>query len=277
MASKTTLIGASPRRELSSARHPLLKQMRAALRQGELTPEGYCAIEGVHLVEEALRSRVEVAALVGARSAEALLTRFEVAATAKARSYVVPDRVFRSLAQTEAPQGIAALVRLPAHRLEECLGRDGAMLVVLMGLQDPGNLGTILRALEAFGGAACLLTPNTVSPFNAKAVRASAGALFRVPVFRRLELDKILSLCRLHGLRTIGLAPRAPQLLNDLDLKAPLAFFVGSEGGGLPSNVEAKLDATGRIPLAAPVESLNAAVAASLALYEAARQRGWAR
>jgi len=250
--------------------------MRAALRQGELTPEGYLAIEGVHLVEEALRSQIEVATLVGARSSESVLEQFEAAANAST-SYVVPGRVFRSLAGTETPQGIAALVRLPARTLEECLGQRGAMVVVLAGLQDPGNLGTILRALEAFGGTACLLTPNTVSPFNAKAVRASSGALFRVPVFRRLPAERILSLCRAHGLRTVGLAPRAHQTLSQLDLKTPLAFFVGREGSGLSPEVEAKLEATARIPLAAPVESLNAAMAASLALYEAARQRGWVR
>lgn len=266
---------ARTRKELSSARHPLLKQMRAALRQGELTPDGYCAIEGMHLVEEALRSPVEVAALVGARSAEKVLERFEAAANASVRSYLVPDQVFRSLAGTETPQGIAALVRLPVPQLENCLGRREALVMVLAGLQDPGNLGTILRALEAFGGAACLLTPNTVSPFNAKAVRASSGALFRVPVFRRLPAERVLSLCRAHGLRTVGLTPRAHQTLSQLDLKGPLAFFVGSEGRGLPPELEAKLDATARIPLTAPVESLNAAVAASLALYEAARQRGW--
>jgi TrmH family RNA methyltransferase len=266
---------ARARRELSSARHPLLKQMRTALRQGELTPDGYCVIEGIHLVEEALRSPVEVAALVGAHSAETVLERFEAAADASARSYLVPDRVFRSLAETETPQGIAALVRLPVPRLEECVGRRGALVMVLAGLQDPGNLGTILRALEAFGGAACLLTPNTVSPFNAKAVRASSGALFRVPVFRRLQAERTLTLCRAHGLRTVGLAPRARQPLSQLDLKGPLAFFVGSEGSGLPPELEAKMDATACIPLTAPVESLNAAMAASLALYEAARQRGW--
>lgn len=258
---------------LGSPRHPLLKRMRQAFRRGELTPDGYCAVEGTHLVEEALRSPVEVAALVGARSAEALLRRFEAAANGRLRSYLTSDRIFRSLAQTETPQGIAALVRPPAMRLEDCLARPQALVVVLTGLRDPGNLGTILRALEAFGGAAGLLTPNTVSPFNAKAVRASAGSLFRVPVFRHLALDKVIALCRQHGLRTVGLVPRAGRLLEEIDLRSPVAFFVGQESKGLPRDLSAQVDETGRIPLAAPVESLNAAMAATLALYETARQR----
>ncbi|MFQ5662225.1 MAG: TrmH family RNA methyltransferase [Terriglobia bacterium] len=259
--------------ELRSPRHPLLQRLRRALSRGELTPDGYCAIEGEHLVEEALRSRLEMAALVAARSAEARLARFEAAANGRLRSYLIPDRVFRSLAQTETPQGLAALVRLPAPRLEDCLARPGVVVTVLVGLQDPGNLGSILRALEAFGGAALLLAPNTVSPFNSKAVRASAGSLFRVPVFRRLPLEKIISLCRQHHLFTLGLAPRASRLVSELDLRAPVAFFVGGEGAGLPIGVVEELEAVARLPLAPPVESLNAAMAASLALYEMARQR----
>ncbi len=265
---------ASARRELSSPRHPLLKRFRRALERGELTPDGCCAVEGVPLVEEALRSPAEVVALIAARSAERRLASLEAASNGRIRSYVVPDRVFRSLAQTETPQGIAALVRLREVQLEEPLARPQALAVVLAGLQDPGNLGTILRALEAFGGAACLLGPNTVSPFNAKAVRASAGALFRVPVGRNLKAEKIFSLCRQHGLKTVALAPRASKSLAEIDLRRPVAFLIGREASGLPEEFEDRAGVKARIPLAAGVDSLNAAMAASLALYEAARQRG---
>ncbi len=263
--------------ELSSPRHPLLKKLRAALREGELTADGCCGVEGLHLVEEALRSPVEVRALVAARSAETELRRLASLRDGRLPAYLVPDRVFRVLAQTETPQGIAALARLPEHSLEECLSRPRALVAVLVGLQDPGNLGTILRALEAFGATACLLAPNTVSPFNPKAVRASAGSLFRVPVFRHLPTEKILSLCRRHGLRTLGLVPRGGKLLEETDLRRAVALFVGQEGAGLPAELVAKLDAAVTIRLAAPVESLNAAMAATLALYEARRQRSRSR
>lgn len=262
-------------REIISTHHPLLKQIRAAWRRGALTPQGYCAVEGPHLVEEALRSGLEVAVLLASRSTAARLRQFQAAANGRLRCYLVPDKVFRSLSQTEAPQGIAALVRLKKHRLEECLARDDGLVAVVVGVQDPGNLGTLLRALEAFGGTACLLGPGTVSPYNPKAIRASAGALFRLPVFPRLPLDRIAAQCRAHGLLTLGLSPRAPQALTEIDLKKPVALFIGSEAAGLPENLEKNLDHLARIPLAAPVESLNAAVAASLAFYETARQREW--
>ncbi|MBI4467065.1 MAG: RNA methyltransferase [Acidobacteria bacterium] len=260
---------------LSSPRHPLLQQFRRALGRGELTPEGCCAVEGVHLVEEALRSRLEVVALLAARSAEKRLENFEAATNGGLRSYVTSDRIFRSLAQTETPQGIAALVRLSPPRLEEQLARPKAVAVALLGVQDPGNLGTILRALEAFGGAACLLGPKTVSPFNSKAVRASAGSLFRVSVARNLTTEKIFSLCRQYRLHTVALAPGATPPLSTVDLRGPVAFFIGQEGSGLPPEALAQAAVVARIPLAAPVESLNAAMAASLALYETARQRGF--
>lgn len=260
---------------LRSPRHPLLKRLRRALSHGELTPDGYCAIEGPRLVAEALHSGLEVKALVAARSAEPVLERFEAAGNGRVRSYLISDRVFRSLSQTETPQGIAALVRLPESRLEERLAPPQALVVVPVGLQDPGNLGTILRALEAFGGSACLLAPHTVSPFNAKAVRASAGSLFRVPLFRRLPLETILALCRQHRLQTVGLAPHASQLLSAVNLTSSVALFVGGEASGLPAELSQQMDVVARIPLAAPVESLNAAMAANLALYEAARQRGF--
>lgn len=265
---------AGVRRELSSPHHPLLKALRRALARGELTQDGCLAAEGPHLVEEALRSRLVVEALVAARSAVRWLARLEPLTNGRAPVYIVPDCLFSAVAQTETPQGIVALVRLPEANPREALARPRALVLALIGVQDPGNLGTALRSLEAFGGSACLLAENTVSPFNAKAVRASAGSVFRLPVFREWTADEILSQCRELGLQSVGLAPRASTVLTSVDLRGPVALFIGQEAGGLPRTLEAKLDAVARIPLAAPVESLNAAMAATLALYEAARQRG---
>ena len=275
----------SVRIAVSSLRHPLLRRFREAWRRGELTEDGCCAVEGQHLLEEAFRSPVEVVALLASQSAEAQLARFEAAnpsagsgQVGRIRSYVTSDRIFRALAPTETPQGLAALVRLATPPLEEALSRPShgaGLAVALIGLQDPGNLGTILRSLEAFGGAACLLGPDSVSPYNPKAVRASAGSLFRVPVYRGVASDKILDLARRHGLQAVALAPRASLALNQLDLTKPTVFFIGREGSGLPDDLLKQADRVARIPLAAGVESLNAAMAASLALYEAARQRGF--
>src|SRR3989304_1694335 len=164
---------AAARTLLASPRHPLLRRFRESWRRGELTADGCCAVEGQHLVEEAFRSPVEVVALRAAPPAEERLARFEAAGNGRLPSYVTSDRIFRALAPTETPQGLAALVRLATPPLESALvSRPAALAVALIGLQAPGNLGTILRSLEAFGGAACLLGPDSVSPYNPKAVRA---------------------------------------------------------------------------------------------------------
>ncbi|MGH9803576.1 MAG: TrmH family RNA methyltransferase [Candidatus Acidiferrales bacterium] len=266
---------ARARQEISNTRHPVLKRLRAALRAGDLTEDGCCGVEGRHLVEEALLSGLELVALVGTRQAEGLLAQFETMSGRAKIIHIVTERLFRTIAQTETPQGIAALVRMPSRRLEDCLKTPKALVVVAVGLQDPGNLGTILRSLEAFGGAACVLAQNTVSPYNGKAVRASSGSIFRVPVFRQLAADKILGLCRRHGLRAVGLAAKNGTPLETTDLKGSVALFVGQEGSGLPAELAARLDLRVTIRLTSAVDSLNAGVAASLALYEARRQRGW--
>lgn len=258
---------------LSSSRNPLLQRFRRALRRGELTPDGCCAVEGAHLVEEALRSNLEIVAVLAARSAQTKLKELVPEHNGRPPCYLTSDRTFRALAQTETPQGIAALVRLPPAQLDQCLAAEASLTVVLVGLQDPGNLGTILRSLEAFGGAACVLAPASVSPYNPKAVRASAGSLFRVPVFRNTTVKSVVRLCAEKNVRRVALVPRAGTPLGNLDLRGRIAFFVGGEAHGLDAATLAQMDDAARIPLAAPVESLNAAVAASLALYEAARQR----
>ena len=259
---------------LRSASNPLVQRYRRALRRGEPAADGCCAVEGEHLVAEALRSPgVEVVSVLAAESAKNKLGKLAAGLNGSLPCSLTTDRVFRSLAQTETPQGIAALVRLPRWRLEECLAADSALVAVLAGLQDPGNLGTILRALEAFGGTTCLLTPGSVSPFNNKAVRASAGSLFRVPVFPKVSFEKSAEECRKARLKRIGLTPHEGTPLEELDLRAPVAFFLGGEAKGLKPGALAKMDELARIPLPGAVESLNAAVAASLAFYETARQR----
>lgn len=264
-----------PKRELASRHNPLVKRLRAALRRGELRATGECAVEGFHLVEEALRSELEVRAILCTPRAQRQWAQREHYRDIRERCFTTSERVFRSLAQTETSQGIAALVRLPRWDLSAVLAKPNAVVAGLLGLQDPGNLGTILRSLDAFGAAACLLGPNTVSPLNAKVVRASTGAVFRVPVFTQRTEKEVLDVCHQHGLRTLATDAAVGQPLDKVDLRSGFAFLIGREGSGLTQKLLAKVDAVVRIPIAAHVDSLNAAVAAAIVLYETARQRGF--
>jgi TrmH family RNA methyltransferase len=148
-------------------------------------------------------------------------------------------------------------------------------------LQDPGNLGTILRSSEAFGSAGVVLGEGTVSPFNSKVVRASAGSVFRLPLIHGqgshgksgAKLEEVSEKLRTQGVRLIATSSHKGTPLDQADLKGPAAIFFGNEGSGLPRDLMAKMDESIAIPHTAQVESLNAGVAASIVLYEAARQR----
>jgi TrmH family RNA methyltransferase len=164
------------------------------------------------------------------------------------------------------------LVRWPTFSLDTVLARtEKPLLLGTMGIQDPGNLGTIIRSAEAFGATAVLLGEKTVSPFNPKAIRASAGSSFRLPVLptRAAELQKLKE----HRLRVAATSSHKGKPIDEADLRGGLIVMVGSEGAGVPREYMAMADEFIRIPHEERVESLNAAVAASVILYEARRQR----
>ena len=140
------------------------------------------------------------------------------------------------------------------------------------GLQDPGNVGTILRSAEAFGAAGAFFTEGTVSPYNPKVLRGSAGSIFRLPVVQ-IASAELIPLLRRHGARMMATSSHKGIPLPEVTWTLPLAIFVGNEGAGLSRELLHQMDETIVIPQSAEVESLNAGVAASIVLYEAARQR----
>jgi TrmH family RNA methyltransferase len=236
-----------------SDKNPLVKQIRRAVSRGTLTEDGYAIAEGLHLLEEAMAAKCEIGAVIVAEGAR------HIPETHPAR--VVSEKTFRELSSTETPQGLIALVRPRAWTADQVLG-GSALVVVLDGVQDPGNAGAILRAAHAFGATGVVFLKGTVNPFNPKCVRGSAGSVFHVPLVTDADLS---------GLRLYAAMPRARQLIDETDFRGPCGIVIGSEARGVSAAVETR--ATGvRIPMSG-VESLNAAVAAGILLYEARRQR----
>ena len=168
-----------------SAANPLLKDVRRAIVRGALTSEGWCVAETFHLLEEALRSDCEVKIVLAAESVRAA-AESHVRRLAGIRVVVWPDTVLQRLSGTETSQGVMALVKPPVWKLEQ-LFRGCPLVVVLDGLQDPGNAGAIARAAEAFGATGILFLKGSVSPWNPKTLRASAGSLFRVPYLHGVD------------------------------------------------------------------------------------------
>ena len=265
-------------RPVASPQNALLKQVRRAFQRGELTPGGECAVEGVRMVEEAIRSGLHLTAVLFSESGRARAGRLLPQLADRVETLLLPDKLFTSVVPSETPQGVAALVRLQAHKIDDLLGDNTqrALVVAVAGLQDPGNLGTILRSAEAFGATGVLLAERTVSPHNSKAVRASAGSLFRVPLFQQ-ELSAAMPVLRQRGLRLLATSSHKGAAVNEAQLSGPVALLVGSEGAGLPHDIMSQVDEVVAIPHSPQVESLNAGVAASIVLYEAARQRAFHR
>lgn len=260
-------------RRVAGRHNPRLKELRQAFRRGELTPQGECAIEGVKLVEEALRSGLRLGGVFFSESALTLAGKLLPQINARVETLLLPDSLFNSIVPSEAPQGVAALVRFRAGTAEQLLERSGAgPFVVAAGLQDPGNLGTILRSAEAFGAAGVFLTEGTVSPYNAKVLRGSAGSIFRLLV-AQMASGVLIPLLRQRGVRLVATSSRKGIPLPQASWNLPLAIFIGNEGAGLPRELMHQMDETVVIPQAAAVESLNAGVAASIVMYEAARNR----
>ena len=265
-------------REITSTANPLLKVFRHALADG-VTREGWVAVEGPFALEEALAAGSNVA-VQSVLASSAAAEKFHVLLDRLPRDTevaLVADRLFSRVAATPSPQGIAALVELKSQDLDSILRRRDALLIVACGVQDPGNLGTMMRSALALGGSALVTLKETVSPFNPKAMRSSAGAIFHLPVFPGVEAASLFERLRGAGVLIVAAMRDGPQSLAEADLKGSLAFLIGREATGLPKEIAQHADLRWSIPIRPGMDSVNAATAASIFLYEAARQRGFER
>ncbi len=293
---------------LTSRDNRWLKEFRLALRGGLPTESGFVGVEGVRLVEEALRSGCPIQAVLFSESGQRhheclapLIDRPEIAFP----TLRTTDRLFEGLADTEHPQGVAALAKPREISFDDLVRTPASacapLLVVLAGVQDPGNVGTILRTAAAFGATGAVTAASgvsgTASPYSPKALRASAGAALHLPILAGMSLAILLTQFKIAGIRTLASSVREPPGHTppnvgarfsaspsgdiasppltpwEVDWCQPIALLVGNEGAGLPEEIERTADARIHIPMASGVESLNAAAAAAVVFYEAARQR----
>jgi TrmH family RNA methyltransferase len=279
---------------ITSRENKWLKIFRAALR-GTGPAEGEpIGVEGPKLVEDALRSGLQAEALLVSEAGEADLEGILRAAgesqagIPRSRVMRTTDKLFASVAGTVTPQGVAALFVQPSWSFDDVvcgaaaadggLRGDAALVVVMAAVQDPGNVGTIVRSAEAFGATGVVTTRGSADPWSPKALRASAGSGLRFPVLRGMAIPVLLAQLRVAGVKIVAASSHSAGVSGAgtdaaADLREAVAIFIGNEGGGLPREIEHAAEARISIPMSAAVESLNAGVAASVVLYEAARQR----
>lgn len=237
-------------------------------------------VEGVKVVQEALAGDVDVESIYVDRSRDhhdpALDTLLADAYTAGIRVFDLAPGVLERVAGTVTPQPVLAVVRqmdVPLERLRRPEGDHAELIVVAVELRDPGNAGTVLRSAEAAGATGLVCTDGSVDLFNPKTVRASAGALFRLPVVAGGDPATVLAELGSWGLTRLASTPRGGASYTDVDLAGPVALVLGNEAHGLPAALDAEIDGRVSIPMSGRAESLNAGMAGAVLCFEAARQR----
>jgi RNA methyltransferase, TrmH family len=256
---------------IASRQNPIVKQFRAAAERSD----GTLLLDGAHLLEEALDSGLEIA-LVAVRDEHSDATAGPLVRRAEARGarlVAVSAQVLDAISPVRTPSGIVAIARRPSRSIDAALAPAPQLVLLLADIQDPGNVGAIVRAAEGCGGTGIIVGPGSADPFGWKALRGSMGSAFRLPVVTDQLLEPVIDAARARGIRVIATVPRSGTPLPQSDLRGPVAIVLGGEGSGLPDALLGASDERVTIPMQAPVESLNVAIAAALITYEASRQR----
>ena len=261
---------------ISSRQHPLVKAFRELARTP--SPDGSrLLLDGVHLVRDALaaEARFEAAAITASHADG----NSEEAATARAlraagvEVALVGDQAFAAVSPVRAPSGIAAIVlRTPVIAGDIC-HRPDAFVVAAVDVQDPGNLGSLIRAAEAGGATGVIVCGASASAFSWKTARGSMGSLLRLAVADGLSVDEAIAVMRHAGGRIVATAPRGGTSPDDVDWRGRVLLLLGGEGPGLRGATVSGADAVVTVPMTPPVESLNVAVAGAVLIYAARRQR----
>ena len=256
---------------ITSRQNPLVTRFRDAAR-GDSTR---ILLDGEHLLRDALAAGVilDVAAFSDEAASGRLAALAADAREAGATVAVVAPQVLDAMSPVRQPSGVVALAERPAWTLKDVFSRAPQLVVLLADVQDPGNVGAIIRAAEGCGASGVVALDGTADPFGWKALRGAMGSSLRLPVVARESLPSALAQARERRLRVYATAPRDGTPLPSSDLRIACAIMLGGEGGGLSGEVMNAADARLTIPMRGGIESLNVAAAAAIVLYEAARQR----
>ncbi len=255
---------------ITSRQHPIVKEFRDLARgAGPLM-----LLDGWHLLSEAADARVEVEkiAICGPPTAQEK-TIVDRLRRHGALVVDVSGTVLNALSPVNSPTGVVASARIPSVLAAAVLSPAPALVLAATGLQDPGNAGAIIRSAAAAGATGVVLDELSADPWGWKALRASMGSAFRLPVVRSRALAALIAEWRSAGVRIVATTPRGGESMYNVDFTKPMALLLGGEGSGLPEDLAAAADTRVSIPMHGGIESLNAAVAAAVLFFEAQRQR----
>ena len=263
-------------KSISSRQNPIVRTFRALADDPDPTGERVL-LDGAHLVRDAHAAGavfellvVAASRLGGGTEEEQLLRELESSAI---EVVAADDKVFAALSPVKSPTGIAAIVRRKVTAPPLICGRPHAFVVAAVDVQDPGNIGAVIRAAEAGGASGAFVCGASASPFSWRALRGGMGSALRLPVVAGMTTDAVMNCMTEAGLRMFATVPRGGENPDDLDWHGPVGLFVGGEGPGLSDEVISRCSVRVTIPMAVTVESLNVAVATGVLIYAARRQR----
>ena len=261
---------------ITSHDNSLLRRARA-VRDGKMTELIF--VEGLRLCEEALTSRLKIEVVIFSEEIarkERAAAFLQAVGNVGAKLAEVSERLLASISYTKTPQGIVVLASRPSWNRKkfESAQPEAPLIVIMHGINNPVNVGAILRTAEAAGATGAIATAHTTDPFSPKALRGAMGSAFRLPIWTETNYEDVLVWCARRKIQTVCTDVKGSTLHTEIDWRGPRALIIGPESTGLSTEEVSAAGAAIRIPMQGKVESLNVAVATAIVLYEAARQRG---
>lgn len=233
-------------------------------------------IEGVRAVEESIISNAEIDyvlysdMLFSVKGGDKLFDQIKLL---QCRSYHISDKLFQEITDTESPQGVFASVKFNIHDIESVLADKGNFFILLDRVQDPGNLGTIIRTADAFGSNGIIVTNGCVDVFNPKTIRSTMGSIFHTPLLYYNEINDAIKDLNNRGIQIMSTSLDSSNYCYDIDFKTNFALVIGNEASGVSESIINASDCLIKIPMQGKAESLNAAIASAVIMYEVLRQR----
>ena len=261
--------------EITSMKNPMIKEIKSLYRKKERIKSRTFIIEGIKIIEEAIENSYPIKEIV---YTDKLLTSkdgpefFETIKNIKDLIYV-SENVFKEISDTENPQGVLAIARFSFSDLDKLKEKESPSLIFLDRLQDPGNMGTIIRSADAFNIDGIIITDGSVDPYNPKVVRATMGSIFRLPIYYIEDSLRGLNILKDHGIKVYSTSLEESLPIYEVDYNNGFILVIGNESTGVSDEIYSLSDKLIRIPMPGKAESLNAGVAASIVMYEAMKQR----
>lgn len=261
-------------KNITSSENEIYKSFARLYKRKYRDREGLYVIEGINLTEEALKNGAKLKSVFLRKGfdSDTVLNDLLARVADEVPVYILSKELFDKTADTETPQGIAAVLAKPVYN-EESFFDETDNVIVLDRLQDPGNIGTVIRAADAAGFGGAIIIKGTADVFSPKTVRAAAGSLYRVKLLYAASADEAAQVLHSNGMKMIATSPYAKKLVYDADMSGKTALVIGNEANGVSDEIKNLSDESVKLPMAGNIESLNAAVAAAVVMYEAVRQR----